>query len=81
MISETRSLFKYEFVLFFCWWWGFSLLYLAWQATLSLPTILYSPYFIIGIILVLIGLYSAVARARALMEDRKAFAGRGTISP
>jgi hypothetical protein len=81
MMSESRSLFRYDFVTFFCWWWGFALFALAWQATRSVTTVFYSAYFILGAILFLIGLYSIISRARALMEDRKRFAGRGTISP
>jgi hypothetical protein len=81
MISETRSLFGYDFVTFFCWWWGLALFALAWKATTSASGFLYSSYFVSGVILLLIGLYSIIMRARVLMEDRRAFAARTTISP
>ena len=81
MESQPRSLFKYEFVAFFTWWWGAALLYLSYQSQEYVPGSPYLSYLILGIILLAIGLYSLISRARVVMEDRKRLAPTGTITP
>jgi steroid 5-alpha reductase family enzyme len=77
MLGERRSLFAYEFVAFFCFWWGLALVGLTYKAANTLVTL--SPFLVLGIILLLIGLYSLISRARAIMGEREA--QRAAIPP
>jgi hypothetical protein len=82
MGSQTQSLFKYEFVAFFTWWWGLALLYLTYQADkASAAASTYESYLGLSIILLAIGLYSLISRARAVMDDRRKFAQTTQITP
>jgi hypothetical protein len=77
MHSESRSLFKYQFVAFFSFWWGLALVGLSYKANGNLTS--FSSYLVIAAILLIIGLYSLAWLARAMGERR--MVATGVITP